>query len=46
MRFWIVSVCLTIDDNGYCVTFDNEAEAKACYVDHVEAGAWHVGLWS
>jgi hypothetical protein len=46
LAFFNVSIVMTPDDNGYCVTFDNAADARECADWHRSNGAWHVSVWS
>jgi len=46
MQFWHVSYMMSQNDNGHCVTFFTEAEARQCAAETWDAGAWDVVVWS
>jgi hypothetical protein len=42
---WNVSIVETPDSNGYCVSFDNAADAEKLAEWAKNEGCWHVSLW-
>lgn len=46
MKIYSVSYMATKNDNGHCVSFLSEAEARACLAELLADGVYHARLWS
>jgi len=43
---WNVSILDTRDDNGICVSYRTESEARAEAERSLQSGSWSVRVWS